>query len=59
MAIVPMKKLRLNIAEFYAHCRACTDRVCMKACPQKLRIPELIEMIYELSRQPLPDKKQP
>lgn len=54
-----MKKLRLNIAEVYAHCRACTERTCMQTCPRKLRIPELIEMIYELSRQPLPDKKQP
>ena len=44
-----MKKLRMNIAEFYESCRRCTDRPCMKACPQKLRIPELIAMIYEMT----------
>ena len=45
-----MKKLRLNIDEVYENCRKCTDRPCMKDCPKKLRIPELIEMIYEMTR---------
>lgn len=44
-----MKKLRMNIDEVYESCRKCTDRPCMKNCPQKLRIPELIEMIYEMT----------
>jgi hypothetical protein len=42
------KKLRLNIEEVYESCMKCTDRQCMKDCPQKLRIPELIEMIHGL-----------
>ena len=45
-----MKKLRMNIAEVYESCRRCTDRRCMKTCPQKLRIPELIELIYNMTR---------
>ncbi|WP_024856167.1 aldo/keto reductase [Ruminococcus albus] len=45
-----MKKLRLNIDEVYENCRKCTDRPCMKDCPKKLRIPELIETIYEMTR---------
>ena len=44
-----MKKLRMNIAEVYEHCRCCTDRSCMKDCPQRLRIPELIENIYRMT----------
>ena len=44
-----MKKLRLNIAEVYDSCRKCTDRSCMNNCPQHLMIPELIEMIYEMT----------
>ena len=44
-----MKKLRMNIDEIYESCRKCTDRQCMKDCPQKLRIPELIGMIYEMT----------
>ncbi len=43
------KKLRLNIHEMYESCRRCADRSCMKDCPQHLRIPELIEMIYEMT----------
>ena len=45
-----MKKLRMNIEEFFAHCRSCTDRPCMKDCPQHLRIPELIGMICEMTK---------
>lgn len=44
-----MKKLRMNIDEVYESCRRCTDRQCMKECPQKLMIPELIGMIYEMT----------
>ena len=45
-----MKKLRLNIAEVFEQCRRCTERPCMQGCPQNLRIPELIGMIYEMTR---------
>ncbi len=45
-----MNKIRMNIREFYESCRRCTDRRCMKDCPQKLNIPELIEMIHEMSK---------
>lgn len=45
-----MKKLRMNIDEVYESCRKCTDRRCMQDCPQKLRIPELIETVYALTR---------
>lgn len=45
-----MKKLRMNIAEVYESCRRCADMPCMKDCPQRLRIPELIERIYEMTR---------
>ncbi len=41
------KKLRLNIEEVYESCMKCTERQCMKDCPRKLRIPELIEMIHD------------
>ena len=44
-----MKKLRLNIGEVYASCRRCIDRPCMRDCPQRLVIPELIGMIYEMT----------
>lgn len=44
-----MRKLRLNINEVYDTCRKCTDRQCMRECPQKLMIPELVEMIYEMT----------
>ena len=44
-----MKKMRMNIDNVYASCRSCTDRRCMKECPQKLNIPELIEKIYEMT----------
>lgn len=45
-----MKKLRMNIAEVYESCRKCTDLSCMRECPQRLMIPELIEMIYDMTR---------
>ena len=45
-----MKKIKLNIDNVYESCRRCTDRICMRECPQKLMIPELTEMIYEMSR---------
>lgn len=45
-----MKKMRLNIDEVFESCRKCTDRPCMKDCPQKLMIPELIGKIYEMTR---------
>lgn len=45
-----MKKLRMNIDEVYEQCRKCTERQCMQDCPQKLRIPELIRRIYEMTR---------
>ncbi|MBR6044169.1 MAG: aldo/keto reductase [Ruminococcus sp.] len=44
-----MKKLRMNIEELYESCRSCTERPCMKDCPQDLCIPELIERIYEMT----------
>ncbi len=44
-----MKKLRMNLDEVYESCRRCTERPCMKDCPQTLMIPELIGMIKELS----------
>lgn len=46
-----MKKMKMNIKELPESCRSCTDRPCMKDCPQKLRIPELVGMIYELTEQ--------
>ena len=45
-----MKKMRMNIAEVYEACRSCTEMSCMKDCPQKLNIPELIEKIYEMTQ---------
>ncbi len=44
-----MKKLKLNIDEVYESCRKCTDMHCMKDCLQKLMIPELIEMIHNMT----------
>lgn len=44
-----MRKLRMNIDEVYESCRKCTDRRCMKECPQKLMISELVEMLYEMT----------
>ena len=44
-----MKKLKLNIDEVYESCRKCIDMHCMKDCPQKLMIPELIEMIHNMT----------
>ena len=44
-----MRKMRMNICEAYENCRKCTDRRCMRECPQKLMIPELVEMLYEMT----------
>ena len=44
-----MRKLRMNISEVYENCKKCTDRRCMRECPQNLMIPELIEMIYKMT----------
>lgn len=44
-----MKKLRMNIEEIYEDCRKCTDRPCMRECPYKLMIPELIERIHSMT----------
>ena len=44
-----MRKMRMNICEVYENCRKCTDRRCMRECPQKLMIPELVEMLYEMT----------
>lgn len=44
-----MRKMKMNIDEFYNSCRSCTDRRCMADCPQKLMIPELIEMIHDMT----------
>jgi len=45
-----LKKLRMNIDEVYESCRSCTDMPCMRDCPQKLMIPELTELIYEMTK---------
>jgi len=45
-----MKKMRMNIDEVYESCRSCTDMACMKECPQKLMIPEMIGLIYDMTR---------
>ena len=44
-----LKRIRMNIEEVSESCRRCTERLCMKDCPQKLMIPELIERIRELT----------
>lgn len=44
-----MKKIRMNIDEVYESCRSCTDRQCMKDCPRNLRIPEIVERMYEMT----------
>ncbi|MBR6242104.1 MAG: aldo/keto reductase [Ruminococcus sp.] len=45
-----MKKLRMNIDEVHENCRRCITRPCMRDCPQKLMIPELIDILYEMTR---------
>ena len=45
-----MKKLRMNIDEVHENCRRCITRPCMQDCPQKLMIPELIDILYEMTR---------
>lgn len=44
-----LNKINMDIKEFYDSCRKCTKRTCMKDCPCHLKIPELIEKIYDMT----------
>lgn len=44
-----LRKLDLSIRESAKLCRSCTDLSCMKHCPKKLRIPELMQKICSLA----------
>ena len=43
-----VNKLKMDLENTYEHCRACTDRVCMKECGRHLYIPEVIERVHGL-----------
>lgn len=43
-----LKKLALGIEESANWCRECTDMPCLSMCPQKIRIPDEIQRVYEL-----------
>ena len=43
-----VNKLKMDLENTYEHCRACTDRVCMKECGRHLYIPEVIERVHRL-----------
>lgn len=42
-----LRKLDLGIKESAAACKTCTELSCIKQCPRKLRIPELIQKINQ------------
>ncbi len=41
-------KLKMDLEKTYMHCRHCTDRICMKDCPEHLNIPEEVGRIQGL-----------
>lgn len=43
-----VNKLKMDLENTYEHCRACTDRSCMKECPRHLYIPEVTERVHGL-----------
>ena len=45
-----LRKLDLSIRESAEACQRCTELSCIKTCPGKLRIPELIQQIANLTR---------
>lgn len=45
-----LRKLDLGISESAEFCRSCTDLTCMKQCPRRLRIPELMQEIEKLTK---------
>ena len=45
-----LRKLDLGIEESAAACRSCTSMSCMKQCPHKLRIPEIMQQIERLTK---------
>lgn len=45
-----LRKLDLGIKQSARACRACTDLSCIKQCPKRLRIPELMQKIEKLAQ---------
>lgn len=45
-----LRKLDLGIEESAAACRSCTSMSCIKQCPHKLRIPEIMQQIERLTK---------
>ncbi len=41
-------KLKMDLEQTYAHCKACTDQPCMKECSRHINVPEEIERIHDL-----------
>lgn len=44
-----LKKLALGITESAKHCRECIAMPCMDACPQKIRIPQKMQEVEQLT----------
>lgn len=45
-----LRKLDMNIRESAALCRKCTELSCMRQCPRKIRIPDMVQQICELTK---------
>jgi hypothetical protein len=45
-----INKLRMDLDQTYAHCKACDEKPCMKECTQALYIPEQLDRVRELVR---------
>lgn len=45
-----LRKLDQNIRECAQRCRQCTSLLCIQSCPKKIRIPEMIEKIFQLTK---------
>lgn len=45
-----LRKLDLGIKESARACRVCTDLTCIKQCPKRLKIPELMQKVEKLTQ---------
>lgn len=45
-----LRKLSLDIASAAARCRSCLEAPCRTACPQRIRIPQSIQLVEQLVR---------
>ena len=51
-----LRKLSLGIAQSARLCRFCKDMPCLSMCPEKIRIPDEIDRIFQLVKTFYPGK---